>query len=208
MKCGQARRLFGAYWDDELTQAEREWLEAHFGACGSCHRQYDELARALEMVGDLPRAEVSPNLAERALSRARRAAPVADHVPSRTPRWIPVTAAVALLATAGATALQWSGVMPPRPMTRNEAPMLRDPASVPRAMASRPGSAKPTRSGRAAGDELAASQALADLGDSLLAQGEDVEFILDAMTIRKGRAHPASRLAPATVRSEQAVITF
>ena len=29
MKCGQARRLFGAYWDDEITQAEREWLEAH-----------------------------------------------------------------------------------------------------------------------------------------------------------------------------------
>lgn len=208
MKCGQARRLFGAYWDDELTQAEREWLEAHFGACGSCRGQYDELARALEMVGDLPRTEVAPNLAERALSRARRAVPVADHVPSRTPRWIPVTAAVALLATAGVTTLQWSGVTPPRPMARSEAPELRDPALVPRVLASGPGQATPMQSGQAAGHELAASQALADLGDSLLAQGEDVEFILDAMTIRKGRAHPASRLAPATVRSEQAVITF
>ena len=28
-RCDQARRLFGAYWDDEVTQAEREWLESH-----------------------------------------------------------------------------------------------------------------------------------------------------------------------------------
>ena len=27
MNCDDARRLFGAYWDDELTLAEREWLE-------------------------------------------------------------------------------------------------------------------------------------------------------------------------------------
>ena len=30
MKCSKARRWFGAYWDDEITQAERELLEAHF----------------------------------------------------------------------------------------------------------------------------------------------------------------------------------
>jgi anti-sigma factor RsiW len=206
MKCGQARRLFGAYWDDELTQAEREWLEAHFGACGTCRGQYEELARALEMVGDLPRIEVAPNLAERALSRARRAVPVPDHVPSRTPRWIPVTAAVALLATAGATALQWSGMTPPRPMVGNQAPVLQDPTLVPQAVAGRPGPSS-LRPGQTAGGE-SAPIAMTGLEDSLLAQGEDVEFILDAMTIRKGRAHPASRLAPATVRSEPAVITF
>ena len=27
MKHHEAQRLFGAYWDDETTQAEREWLE-------------------------------------------------------------------------------------------------------------------------------------------------------------------------------------
>ena len=27
MSCKRARNLFAAYWDDEATQAEREWLE-------------------------------------------------------------------------------------------------------------------------------------------------------------------------------------
>ena len=36
MNCGGARRLFGAYWDDEITLAERDWLESHFSACAAC----------------------------------------------------------------------------------------------------------------------------------------------------------------------------
>ena len=36
MNCGDARRLFGAYWDDEITLAERDWLESHFASCAAC----------------------------------------------------------------------------------------------------------------------------------------------------------------------------
>ena len=32
MNCTHARKLFATFWDDETTQAEREWLESHFTA--------------------------------------------------------------------------------------------------------------------------------------------------------------------------------
>ena len=56
--CNQARKMFGAYWDDETTQAEREWLETHFTACAKCRAEYDHLARTLEMAGSLPRIDL------------------------------------------------------------------------------------------------------------------------------------------------------
>ena len=55
MNCARARGLFGACWDDEITQAEREALEAHFAACPGCRAEYDEYSRALELVVALPR---------------------------------------------------------------------------------------------------------------------------------------------------------
>ena len=57
MNCGDARRLFGAYWDDEITLAERDWLESHFASCAGCRSEYETWARAIELVGSLPRAE-------------------------------------------------------------------------------------------------------------------------------------------------------
>jgi hypothetical protein len=43
--------------------------------------------------------------------------------------------------------------------------------------------------------------------DSLFDHSEDVEFILDPVTLRRGRAHTVSRL-PQGIQGEQAVITF
>ena len=52
-RCDQARRLFGAYWDDEVTQAEREWLESHLGGCPACRQQYEQFARTLASYCDV-----------------------------------------------------------------------------------------------------------------------------------------------------------
>ena len=57
-RCDQARRLFGAFWDDEVTQAEREWLDTHFTACPGCRTEYDQFARTVETIGSLPRTEI------------------------------------------------------------------------------------------------------------------------------------------------------
>ena len=202
MKCTEARRHFGAYWDDELTQAEREWLEAHFAACDACRAEYEALAQTLEAVSSLPRVEVTPGLAGRALARARRASPTPDRLPVRTtPRWIAVTAAASLLAIAGGSALQWSSVsIAPRPLARMEAPVVREPVLVTPATPANPQAPTAT--------QPAPGAVAASVADSLFDPSEDIEFILDPMTLRKDRVHPASRLAPEKARGEQAVITF
>ena len=92
-RCDQGRRLFGAYWDDEVTQAEREWLESHLAGCPACRQQYEQFARTLETVGSLPRTETAGDLPERALAAARRASAVPDRIAAAPaqPRWVPIT---------------------------------------------------------------------------------------------------------------------
>ena len=206
MNCGGARRLFGAYWDDEITLAERDWLESHFAACAACRGEYESFARAIELVGSLPRAEVKPDLAERALARARRAVAAPDRLPQTTPRWIPITATAALIVIAATTALQWMGVTPNgRPPERSGVAAVSQPelvrpvtghATVP-VLDDRRADARAGRGTMMAGAEL----------DSLFDHSADVEFILDPVVMRKGRAHTVLKVKP-EVQGEKAVITF
>lgn len=194
MNCGGARRLFGAYWDDEITLAERDWLESHFTSCADCRAEYEQFARAIELVGSLPRVEVRPDLAERALARARRSTAVADRLPLGAARWIPITATAALLTIAATMALQWMGVTPPG----------RTPERAPVAGASQPELLQPTRAEPA---DPAADAVAGGLADSLFDHSADVEFILDPVVVNKGRAHTVLKMNP-DVRGEKAIITF
>jgi hypothetical protein len=201
MKCREARRLFGAYWDDELTQGEREWLEVHFASCPGCRTSYETLARSLELVSGLPRIEPAPDLAARALARARRMAPVADRLPTATPRWVPALAAAAVLVVAGVAVTR---LVPTGRVNEPVAVRATDPAPAPAAEVVLP---VPVATSDAPIEE---PQLVADAGfpDSLFDHSADVEFILDPVTVRRGQAHPASRLAPPITRGEQATITF
>lgn len=207
MNCGDARRLFGAYWDDEITLAERDWLESHFASCAGCRGEYETFARTIELVGSLPRAEVRPGLDERALARARRANAAPDRLPADTPRWIPITATAALLAIAATMTLQWMGMTPAgRLAPRNEVATVPQPVLVP--------SANVDPSSPAVGDApsaIVATEADSPLAngvpDSLFDHSADVEFILDPVKLSKGRAHTVLRLNP-NVQGEKAVITF
>jgi hypothetical protein len=206
MTCGRARTLFGAYWDDEITQAERDWLESHFAACPGCRREYDELARTLEWVGTLPRTEVAPDLVERTVARARRASAAPDRVPGATPRWIPATAAASLVVIAATLVLQWTGwVERPGVAGRGaEGPVAQPVLVEEREAAPSDGAPRVVPPATApAGNAL-----LAVDPDSLFDRSEDVEFILDPVTLRKGRAHPVLRRPPTAVQGERAMITF
>src|SRR5262245_17284499 len=203
MNCGQARNLFAAYWDDELTQAEREWLESHFTSCATCRREYDELARTLEAMSSLPRVEVSPGFADRVLTQARKRAPVADRMPAAARRWVPVTATAVLLAVLAGMVMQWTGMpLAPRRTTTValEQPVLIEPAP----QVARPNTAPVTK------PVADPSWVAGNIGvaDSLFDHSEDVEFILDPVTLRKGRAHTVVRVQPEPARGQQAVITF
>jgi anti-sigma factor RsiW len=197
-RCDQARRLFGPYWDDEVTQAEREWLESHLAGCSECRPQYEQFARTLETVGSLPRTDVAADLAERALVAARRATAVPDRVagtpafagrPDR-PMWIQVTATAALLLVGLSALLPWLGTPAVQRVFAHRETQVPEPRLVATA-AQVPGQARPE----------------ATLVDSLLNHQEDVEFILDPVVLHRGRAQAPSRL-PKGVQGEQAVISF
>jgi len=70
--CDRAQNLFGRAWDDELTVSERDGLEVHLKDCNACRREYDELARTLELVQALPRPAVADDFATRVLAEATR----------------------------------------------------------------------------------------------------------------------------------------
>jgi hypothetical protein len=197
-RCARARELFGPYWDDETTRAERDWLDAHFASCAACRAEYEELARTLGAVGGLPRIEPAPDLPARALAAAKAATAAPDVVFVRTPsRWMPATvAAAALLAILGVAA--------PFLMRGGESGMFAHRASAvtePRLVAT-----VAPAGGRSA-TARTGEPALKSISDSLFDHSEDVDFVLDPVKLHQGRAHTASRL-PRGVQGEQAVITF
>lgn len=208
MTCARARRLFGACWDDEITQGEREWLDSHLNACSACRREYDALARTLEAVESLPREEAAPDLLERTLVRARRATAAPDRLPETRRPWIAVTATAAAAVLVLTVVAPWTGWMTGGvPDTRIAGPG--SPEAVPEPVAvARPVGTVPPAAG-------VVTQTLPDLAalpaDSLFDHGDDVEFILDPVALRRGRAHPlpASRQGDREgVQVERAVISF
>ena len=198
MRCTQVRELFGAYWDDEITQAEREWVESHFAGCAACREEYEGFARTLELMGSLPREEASPDLLDRVLARTRRAAASPDRLPVARRAWVPVTAAAALALLVVATVSPW--VRPPsRPSEERIAPPVVARAAV--RVAERSGSSRAALHGAQRAGSLAAAS------DSLFDHSEDVDFILDPGTVRRGHVRPVPPPV-STVQGERAVISF
>ena len=197
-RCDQARRLFDAYWDDEVTQAEREWLESHFTGCEGCRQAYEQYTRTLEAVGSLPRVDVARDLPERALLAARRAQVAPDRIAAEpaTPRWVPMTAAAALVVVAAAlllpTITPW--VLGTRGGLHAVRPGAEPPVSQPRLLAT----TAPAPAG---------VQSQATIADSLFDHSADVEFILDPVVLHRGRAQAVGNL-PKGVQAEQTVISF
>ena len=204
MNCTHARRLFAAFWDDETTQAEREWLEGHFASCPACRRDYEQYARTLELLGSLPRIEASPDLAERALQRARRSETAPDRLPQLRPQWVPITAGAAAVLLLTLTVLgPWlSGSRSPRVAQRAPiAQSVTEPVLVHSPAAPSHGAA------RAIDSRLPANLAAnAPLPDSLFDHSADVEFILDPVTLHRGRASVTH--SSGATQGERAVITF
>ena len=226
--CERAQSLFGRAWDDELTAAERDGLELHMKDCGGCRREYDELARTLEIVQALPRPAVSDDFATRVLAEALRR----EHEAPATRRIFAFPSfevsfgrpAMALAATF-VVALGISAFLMRGPVTTNhaptvatlqpkaaEAPVLAVPAPSPAAPLTIAAVAEPTprheASTPARRAPATANSALASapmIPDSLFDHTADVELVLDPVKLRheRGRGY-----TPTSVRGEAASITF
>ena len=196
MNCNQARKLFAAFWDDETTQAEREGLEGHFASCPACHAEYERYARTLELVGSLPRVEPAADLHDRVLQRVRRAESAPDRMPVSRPVWVPVASAAAALVLFVVTLTgPWLG-HETGIANRTSAPSVTQPVLV------TPPAAAPAPATKATMLADAATAAT----DSLFDHSEDVEFILDPVTLHRGRASVNRGTGAAS--GEKAVITF
>ena len=203
--CTRAHDLFGAFWDDEITRAERDWLEGHFRDCASCRAEYDTYSRALGLVQELPRAEAAPDLAERALAEAKRRAPEPDRIFVReTPRWAPVAAAAAVLLAVLALA-PYVARMPGSPLLAQREAKV----AAPRLVAAVPNGTQAPVTPETAATAPAASGASAGsaVAENLFDHSADIDFVLDPVQVRRGRAVAVSNL-PEGVQGEQAVITF
>lgn len=200
-RCDQARRLFDAYWDDEVTQAEREWLEGHLASCEGCKQRYEQFTRTLEAVGSLPRTDLTRDLPERALAAARRAQSVPDRIAAEpaTPRWVPMTAAAALVVVVAALLLPT--ITPWVLGTRgNGLQAVRSSAEPPVAQPRLVATAETPA-------PAAAERPAATIADSLFDHSADVEFILDPVVLHRGRAQAVPNL-PNGVQAERTVISF
>jgi hypothetical protein len=94
----------------------------------------------------------------------------------------------------------------PRRPVATPSPSLREAAPVQPVVSRekpRPAPGGPAPTGRA---ELTASLAIPGVPDSLFDHSEDVEFILDPVTLHRGRA--SMTRTPSGVRGEKAVISF
>jgi anti-sigma factor RsiW len=215
IRCSRIESLFSACWEDELSLAEREALEAHFGACPACRSAYDAFVRGLEAVQSLPRLEAGPGFAEAVLARARaagRAPAVRRAVPARVPAWLggrewgwrPALAAAALAVVVGAGAysmwdrtrvpggseLAKSSAAPGAPGRISVAPAPETavvPTAEPTALVQPPVPRRAAAPQPAAGGALAGRQAddLPVVPDSLFDHAYDLEFALDPVHLRR-----------------------
>ena len=191
MICDRARHLFGACWDDELTQAERDGLEGHLASCPRCRMEYDEFSRALELTASLPRIEASADFMDRVLVRSRRATTAPDVLREAGPRWVPLAAAAAgavlvVAALLVGSNLQWRAPALSRPLQPIVNNMPREPEYAPKL------------DGKSAETRLNAPRGTpANLFDP----DKNVEFVLDPVALRRGRVERDPE-------GQQPIITF
>jgi anti-sigma factor RsiW len=71
MNCRSAESLYSAFIEDELSQKERRYLEAHLLGCRRCSLAVRELRATIALTQSLPAAEVSEHFEEDVLLRIR-----------------------------------------------------------------------------------------------------------------------------------------
>ena len=201
--CAQAQGLFGAYWDDESTLAEREWLDQHFVTCTACRSSYEQFSSTLELVSTLPRHETAPGFTDRVLAAARQSRPAHDSIrfdPTPAARWVPMASAVGAAAVLLVIAVS---ILPNLRGQRAAGPIAQREPSASTAGPLATGAMAPIVQPRL----TVAQVAVAVVTDSLFDHSSDVEFMLEPVQLRRGRAHTGSSL-PDGFQAEQVVITF
>jgi hypothetical protein len=134
------------------------------------------------------------------VARARRTVAIPDRIPKAGVQWVPVGAAAALLVIFAMLVTPWVKPGPPREWAGN--PSATRIGTSP-TVAATPQSETPAQPQALAPDD---GTPVAVATDTLFDHTQDVEFILDPVTVRRGQATMGR--PNLQVQGERAVITF
>jgi len=73
MEHEKAQKLLSCYVDGTLDPENTQKLEAHLEGCQECRGDFDLLKKTLQIVGEIPPAEVPPDFSARLRRKARKA---------------------------------------------------------------------------------------------------------------------------------------
>jgi len=72
LNCQKAKELLSAYMDAELSEAQRELVQAHLAECPVCRQELARLERLWQTLAALPGVAPPADLAERVLAQLPR----------------------------------------------------------------------------------------------------------------------------------------
>jgi hypothetical protein len=126
-------------------------------------------------------------------------------LPAPRPSWVPATAVAALATVLVVSIVPW--LRPGWTVRQSSSPSSSVAVSVPTRVSVPAAPRSHQAGGAAASRSGSGASSVAMMADSLFDHSEDVEFILDPVTVRRGHVHPA-RPHVAAVQGQQATITF
>ncbi|MDD3580462.1 MAG: zf-HC2 domain-containing protein [Desulfobacca sp.] len=88
LDCQKVKELLSAYMDDELSEAQRELVQAHLGKCPVCRQELARLERLWQTLAALPEVAPPADLVERVLVQLP---------PRQAPWWRSLALAASLL---------------------------------------------------------------------------------------------------------------
>ncbi len=98
MDCRNYQSQFTAYLDDDLSPGERGALQAHLKECLSCYRDWSLLHKTHEILERMQVLDPPQHLSALVLARVKdRYFRQRFRFPANLPRWLPLTAGVAVL---------------------------------------------------------------------------------------------------------------
>lgn len=133
MTCAEARALFSALVDDELSAGERAAADTHLSGCAECRRELDHFSRTVSMVHALPAERAPVGFVDRVIDAADQA-PWPRRLARRlfVPLRVKVPVEVAAILLVASTAV-WVFQRTPelQQAARQEAPAVTPPAPPP-----------------------------------------------------------------------------
>ena len=103
MKCLEFKKWVGDHVDGELIGSLRGDLDYHMAECPSCRQSYEAMAKAWDILGELPEIEPSPAFVSRFWTKVAAQGNRKDRFANifHYPKWMPVAITLSMIVIVG-----------------------------------------------------------------------------------------------------------